>query len=68
MSDDTLELARALYARKAWADADAALASADGVVFTVPGFHVAGVEIWGATAMVLSEFLALLGWLGPATG
>ena len=39
----------------------------DGVVFTVPGFHLAGVEIWGATAMVLSEFLALLGWSGPAT-
>jgi 8-oxo-dGTP pyrophosphatase MutT (NUDIX family) len=32
---------------------------------SVPGFHVAGVEIWGATAMVLSEFLALLGWSGP---
>lgn len=28
----------------------------------VPAFHVAGVEIWGATAMVLAEFLALLGW------
>ena len=26
-----------------------------------PAFHVAGVEIWGATAMVLAEFLALLG-------
>ena len=24
------------------------------------------VEIWGATAMVLAEFLALLGWTGPA--
>ena len=34
----------------------------DGVTFTVPGFHVHGVEIWGATAMVLAEFLALLGW------
>ena len=34
----------------------------DGVTFTVPAFHVAGVEIWGATAMVLAEFLALLGW------
>lgn len=32
---------------------------------SVPGFHVAGVEIWGATAMVLAEFLALLGWRGP---
>ncbi len=27
---------------------------------SIPGFHVAGVEIWGATAMVLAEFLALL--------
>jgi 8-oxo-dGTP pyrophosphatase MutT (NUDIX family) len=34
----------------------------DGVAFTVPGFHVGGVEIWGATAMVLAEFLSLLGW------
>ena len=32
----------------------------DGVAFTVPAFRVAGVEIWGATAMVLAEFLALL--------
>ena len=35
----------------------------DGVMVTVPSFRVAGVEIWGATAMVLAEFLALLGWL-----
>jgi 8-oxo-dGTP pyrophosphatase MutT (NUDIX family) len=28
----------------------------------VPAFSVAGVEIWGATAMVLAEFLTLLGW------
>ena len=28
----------------------------------VPAFHVAGVDIWGATAMVLAEFLVLLGW------
>ena len=32
----------------------------DGVAYTVPAFRVAGVEIWGATAMVLAEFLALL--------
>ena len=38
----------------------------DGVTFTVPAFHVHGVEIWGATAMVLAEFLALLGW-APAS-
>jgi 8-oxo-dGTP pyrophosphatase MutT (NUDIX family) len=34
----------------------------DGVALTVPAFHVAGHEIWGATAMVLAEFLTLLGW------
>jgi 8-oxo-dGTP pyrophosphatase MutT (NUDIX family) len=34
----------------------------DGQSFTVPAFHVHGTEIWGATAMVLGEFLALLGW------
>ena len=33
-----------------------------GVMVTVPSFRVGGVEIWGATAMVLAEFLALLGW------
>ena len=36
----------------------------DGVTFRVPAFHIHGVEIWGATAMVLAEFLALLGWEG----
>jgi 8-oxo-dGTP pyrophosphatase MutT (NUDIX family) len=36
----------------------------DGLALTVPAFHVHGVEIWGATAMVLAEFLALLGWAG----
>jgi 8-oxo-dGTP pyrophosphatase MutT (NUDIX family) len=34
----------------------------NGTVLTVPGFHVHGLEIWGATAMVLAEFLVLLGW------
>jgi 8-oxo-dGTP pyrophosphatase MutT (NUDIX family) len=28
----------------------------------VPAFCVAGEEIWGATAMVLAEFLSLIGW------
>jgi len=37
----------------------------DGVAMTVPGFHLEGVEIWGATAMVLAEFLSLLGWPSP---
>ena len=32
--------------------------------YSLPAFHVADVEIWGATAMVLAEFLALLGWSG----
>jgi 8-oxo-dGTP pyrophosphatase MutT (NUDIX family) len=34
----------------------------DGIAFAVPAFRIGGVEIWGATAMVLAEFLALLGW------
>jgi 8-oxo-dGTP pyrophosphatase MutT (NUDIX family) len=34
----------------------------DGVAYTVPAFRIENVEIWGATAMVLAEFLALLGW------
>jgi 8-oxo-dGTP pyrophosphatase MutT (NUDIX family) len=34
----------------------------DGVALTVPAFLVGGREIWGATAMVLAEFLTLLGW------
>jgi 8-oxo-dGTP pyrophosphatase MutT (NUDIX family) len=34
----------------------------------VPAFDVAGYELWGATAMVLSEFLTMLGWQpGDAT-
>jgi 8-oxo-dGTP pyrophosphatase MutT (NUDIX family) len=37
----------------------------DGKPIVVPAFHVGGEEIWGATAMVLAEFLALLGWIGP---
>jgi 8-oxo-dGTP pyrophosphatase MutT (NUDIX family) len=32
----------------------------------VPGFHVQSHEIWGATAMILAEFLVLLGW-SPVT-
>ncbi len=34
----------------------------DGHTILVPAFHVHGMEIWGATAMVLAEFLVLLGW------
>ena len=36
----------------------------DGVRYVVPAFRVAGHDVWGATAMVLAEFLALLGWTG----
>jgi 8-oxo-dGTP pyrophosphatase MutT (NUDIX family) len=35
---------------------------AAGAPIVIPGFHVRGYEIWGATAMVLAEFLALLEW------
>jgi 8-oxo-dGTP pyrophosphatase MutT (NUDIX family) len=38
----------------------------DGTTRQVPCLAAAGVEIWGATAMVLAEFLTLLGWLGPS--
>jgi 8-oxo-dGTP pyrophosphatase MutT (NUDIX family) len=31
---------------------------------TVPAFRIGGDEIWGATAMVLAEFLVVLGWTG----
>ena len=37
----------------------------DGVTRQVPCLHAGGSEIWGATAMVLAEFLTLLGWPGP---
>jgi 8-oxo-dGTP pyrophosphatase MutT (NUDIX family) len=37
----------------------------DGRQIVVPAFRVAGEEIWGATAMVLAEFLALIGWSRP---
>jgi 8-oxo-dGTP pyrophosphatase MutT (NUDIX family) len=38
----------------------------DGRPLKVPAFRVGAHEIWGATAMVMAEFLALLGW-SPAT-
>jgi 8-oxo-dGTP pyrophosphatase MutT (NUDIX family) len=34
----------------------------DGRTLLIPAFHVGGHEIWGATAMVVAEFLSLLGW------
>lgn len=38
----------------------------EGRTVGVPAFVVETAEIWGATAMVLAEFLALFGWRGPA--
>jgi 8-oxo-dGTP pyrophosphatase MutT (NUDIX family) len=40
----------------------------EGITYTVPAFKLANVEIWGATAMVLAEFLALLGGTGYQHG
>ena len=37
----------------------------DGNEIVAPAFRIGDVEIWGATAMVLAEFLVLLGWPGP---
>jgi len=37
----------------------------DGRTFNVPLLSANGADIWGATAMVLAEFLTLLGWTGP---
>jgi 8-oxo-dGTP pyrophosphatase MutT (NUDIX family) len=37
----------------------------DGRTFDVPALVAGGADIWGATAMVLAEFLTLLGWTGP---
>jgi len=34
----------------------------DGRVLQIPAFKVDGEEVWGATAMVLAEFLTVLGW------
>ena len=45
----------------------------DGRTLTIPAFHVrthethGEHEIWGATAMVIAEFLALLGWQPRST-
>jgi 8-oxo-dGTP pyrophosphatase MutT (NUDIX family) len=40
----------------------------EGVTRNVPAIVAGGAEIWGATAMVLAEFLTLLGWGGPEQG
>jgi 8-oxo-dGTP pyrophosphatase MutT (NUDIX family) len=39
----------------------------DGRAVAVPMLRVGDDEIWGATAMVLAEFLTLLGWQGRST-
>lgn len=39
----------------------------DGQPIRAPGFGVDGAHLWGATAMVIGEFLSLLGWAGPGT-
>jgi 8-oxo-dGTP pyrophosphatase MutT (NUDIX family) len=36
-----------------------------GETFDYPVFGLHDAEVWGATAMVIAEFLALLGWQGP---
>ena len=41
-------------------------ATREGRSFEFPAFQFDDAEIWGATAMVLAEFLALLGWTGPS--
>jgi 8-oxo-dGTP pyrophosphatase MutT (NUDIX family) len=40
----------------------------DGHPIVAPAFRVGGVEIWGATAMVLAEFLVVLGWSAASSG
>ena len=37
------------------------------LLIDVPAFVIGDAVIWGATAMVLSELLAALGWTGPRT-
>ena len=37
----------------------------DGQTILIPAFHIGEHRIWGATAMVLAEFLTLLGWNPP---
>ncbi len=42
-------------------------AERDGRTLDYPAFPTDDVDVWGATAMILAEFLTLLGWAGPAT-
>jgi 8-oxo-dGTP pyrophosphatase MutT (NUDIX family) len=43
-------------------------ATRDERTYDVPALTVDGARIWGATAMVLAEFLTLLGWRAPRAG
>ena len=43
------------------------LIARDDITFVAPTFVVGTAEIWGATAMVLAEFLTLVGWPGPGS-
>jgi 8-oxo-dGTP pyrophosphatase MutT (NUDIX family) len=37
----------------------------DGQAMAIPALQLDDVELWGATAMVMAEFLAVLGWQAP---
>jgi hypothetical protein len=37
-----------------------------GLWVQVPGFDLDGTLLWGASAMITAELLALIGWRGPA--
>ena len=43
------------------ADDAAAIAERDGQTYEVPFFQVGSDELWGATAMIVAELLAMLG-------
>lgn len=51
--------------RVVWRTLERPAGATRAVTISYPAFAVDGVEIWGATAMVLAELLALLGWRGP---
>ena len=40
----------------------------DGLNIQVPALELDAVELWGATAMAVAEFLTLLGWQAPDVG
>lgn len=62
---DATEVARLIEAPLAWLRDPAAVAAeqrerAPGVAIDVPYFAVDGAKVWGATAMILAEFLAVV--------